>query len=365
MRPTTVAIAFFFFGTVFATPIFPLDRNSVELVKRSDPPGEIPTTGDPSVGSPSEPKRGRARNRGGSVGSTRGRGGKVAQLKGESAAESSTSRSPKRKASDTEGEGSPSGAKKARCAPKLIKKADFLAALKKIDTSKPLGRGSRGFGVYAIEGEVTGCKAVVKIIIRDDIGPDDVKKISGEVAGLRQVEQLLGWGRLKNPDIDYILMRNMGVSLSATGLKDEAFITRKQNEALERYRTEYHLSHSDPKGHNNYLWYIDEKAAESDMDARYTVNVVDWADPIRIGPDGTKYAKAPTAITISATDGIFVPKGSPESSKKATTSPSGSDGEKKVEPAASFSKGDRSSKRLSNKAKGKTMEEATPSTDQE
>jgi hypothetical protein len=73
-----------------------------------------------------------------------------------------------------------------------------------------------------------------------------VKKVSNEVANLRQAKQLFGWGRRTAPPLDYILMRNMGVPLTKTPLtlaKDADFIKRKKDEALKRYEDEFHLKH--------------------------------------------------------------------------------------------------------------------------
>ena len=100
--------------------------------------------------------------------------------------------------------------------------------------------------VWHLTQEVNGFRAVVKIIDRDRLGDDEINKIPKEVAGLSQVKQLLGWGRRIKPNLDYVLMKHMGVPLADTGLdavKDKVFIEKKKTEALNRYETEFHLKH--------------------------------------------------------------------------------------------------------------------------
>jgi len=326
MRLTTVTIAFFFFGTVFAMPIFSLPGNLVELSKRMDPEGSTSDAAStaPNRGRGSTPGRGRS-----------GRKGKVANLQAEegvaSAGSRSRSSSSKRKDSGDEGSRSTSR-KRAKCEPDLVTKEEFLDALKHIDQSKPAGRGSQGLAVYHVDLLVKGCRAVVKIIDRDRLDTDAVKKITGEVAGLRQVKQLFAWGRRTKPKLDYILMKNMGVPLSQTKLdptKDAEFITNKKTKALELFQKEFKLKHGDPTGNDNYLWYINDEE-DPDMDARYDVNVIDWADAEKIGPDTNDFAQAPKPYPVPDEKDIFGPTESPESSKKGSSSPpSNSDDEKK------------------------------------
>ncbi|KAF8800623.1 hypothetical protein BYT27DRAFT_7245606 [Phlegmacium glaucopus] len=330
MRLTTVTIAFIFFGTVFATPIFPLRGNPVELSKRTEPEGST-TTGGAAGGDNPPPIRGRKSTRG----STRGRGsskgkGKVANLQAEEGAASagsiSRSSSSKRKASGDEGSRSTSR-KRAKCEPNLSTKEEFLNALRDIDRSKPPSRGSQGFGVYYIKGLVQGCEAVVKIIDRGRLDDDAVKRITGEVTSLRQVEQLFAWGRRAKPELDYILMKNMGVPLSKTKLdliNDKNFIEKKEKEALDRAEAKFHLHHDDPKGHGNYLWDI-KNEEDPNMDARYDVNVVDWDGATRIGTH--LFAQAPPQYPVPNERDIFGPTKSPESSK-GSTPPSNSDDER-------------------------------------
>ncbi|KAF8347197.1 hypothetical protein F5887DRAFT_49605 [Amanita rubescens] len=336
MRLTSVTIAFIFFSTVFATPIFRLRGNAVELSKRVLPGETTTTTG--AAGGDDQPGRGRKPSRG-----------------------VPRSASSKRKATDIGDEGADGSRsrskKRVTCAPDLITKEEFFEALKHIDKSKPAGRGSQGLAVYHITELVQGCKAVVKIMDRTRLDAAAIRKVSNEVANLRQAKQLFGWGRRTIPALDYILMRNMGVPLAKTPLdlaKDAAFIQKKKDEALKRYEDEFHLKHGDPAGNGNYLWYINEEVEASDMENRYTVNVVDWADAEKIGPDTNVFAQAPPAHTIPDTKDIFGPTSSPESStKESTTPPSQSDEEMKANiPSHSGATGTRSSTRLAAKGQG-------------
>jgi hypothetical protein len=117
------------------------------------------------------------------------------------------------------------------------------------------------------------------------------------------------------------------------------------------------VGYSDPAGNGNYLWYINEEVPESDMDNHYTVNVVDWADAEKIGPDTNTFAQAPPPFAISDTKDIFGPKESPESStKESATPPSHSDEEMKAGTSGtninSGATGTRTSARLAAKRPG-------------
>ncbi|KAF8343387.1 hypothetical protein F5887DRAFT_1212551 [Amanita rubescens] len=305
MRLTTVTIAFIFFGTVFATPIYPLRGNPVALSKRA----KDSTSTDTGTG---EPPRGRGRGRGRGM----GRGGTG----------TGASSSPKRKASSKSQSGS---RKRAKCEPNPVSEAVFLEALRHINP-KFAGRGSRALAVFPISEPVGGCQAVVKIISTHEsrnLDAEDLAKIPEEVAGLAQVKQLLGWGTRKNPPLEYILMKHVGdplVEMAEKGLtlaNNKEFIERKQAAALELYRTELHLEHGDPTGHDNYLWTFHEDADETDMDARFTVDVVDWDEAKQVGPEGTQYAKAPTPYNVPDERAIYAPTDTPKSSDKASSSP--------------------------------------------
>jgi len=282
---------------------------------------------------PPNPSRGRTRSRGNARGRGGSRKGKVANLQAEEGAggSQSPSQSPKRKASGDE-ESQSTSRKRTKCDSNVITKKDFLEALKRIDKSKPAGKGSQGLAVYHINGPVQGCMAVVKIIDRDRLDSEAAGKISREVANLRQVKQLLAWGRRNQPKLDYILMRNMGVPLSKTKLdpiKDAEFITEKKTEALKRYEAEYHLKHGDPNGNGNYLWDIKDEE-NPDMNARYDVNVIDWAEATQIDPATNIFAQPSSRYVVPNDKDIFGPKESPESSKKGSSTPnSNSDNESK------------------------------------
>jgi len=352
MRLTTVTIAFIFFGTVFATPILSLRGNPVALSKRTK--GSTSTeagAGDESGG--------RGRGRGSRRGSLRGSTGAGA------------SRSPKRKPSDKSQSGP---RKRAKCEPNPVPEDVFLEALRHINPN-PVGKGSRGLAVFSIDGPVQGCQAVVKIISTHEsrnLDAKDIAKISKEVAGLAQVKQLLGWGKRKNPPLEYILMKHVGLPLAKMaekGLtleKNKEFIETKQAAALAHYRTELHLEHGDPAGHDNYLWTFHEDADETDMDARFTVDVVDWDDATQVGPEGTQYATAPKPYNVPNEKAILAPTNTPESSDKASTPAKNYDEEaeklekaskKEKEAAASLHNtsggGSRRSSRISNKGKKK------------
>jgi len=334
MRLSTITIAFVFFATVFASPIYPLRGNAIELSKRGDE-GETMPDISAGGGGGDPPQRGRPLRKASTstrAGVAKGKA-KAVPAEGENSdAEASKSPTGATKRTKTQGSRSVSN-KRAKCNnPDLLNRADFLEALKHIQKDKPAGQGSQGLAVYHMTEEIKGCRAVVKIIDRDRLDTAAVNKIPNEVAGLSQVKQLFGWGRRTSPNFDYVLMKNMGVPLSQTGLdatKDAAFIQKKKTEALQRYETEFHLKHGDPAGNGNYLWYINEDIPATDPEARFTVEVIDWADHVQIGPEGTQYAPVPTKFVVPNDASIYAPEGSPESSKVGShTPPTNSEGDK-------------------------------------
>jgi len=327
MRLTTVTLAFIFFGTVFATPVFSPRGNTVELSKRMPPKA---STDDVSP----SPNRGRSRTKGTGGRSAKARGKQKVTGGGDGAGDGSeedNSRAgSKRKASGQAGSRKRSKKNDKNCVDGLVSEEQFMQALKKIN-KKFLGRGSQGLAVFAIDEYVNGCDAVVKIIDRVRLDDDQKKRIPIEVAGLLQAKQLLGWGTRAKPQLDYILMKHMGGPLSDTNLnpiEDGKIIDELKSEALQRYETEFGLKHLDPKGNGNYLWEARDEE-NTDKKLRYIVNVIDWADYEVVGPEGTKL-KAPKAFVVPNDKTIYGPTSSPESSDK-----SGSDGENKAAQPAS------------------------------
>jgi len=345
MRLTTVTLAFIFFGTVFATPVFPPRGNTVELSKRMPPKGPTDTA------SPS-PSRGRSRKKKSST--SRGKG-KQKATGGEDGGEDDGSQErsgSKRKRPAESGSRKRSKKNDKNCQKGLVTEQVFIDAMKKIN-KKYLGRGSQGLAVFPIDELVNGCDAVVKIVDRVRLDDDQKAKIPVEVAGLLQAEQLLGWGTRAKPQLDYILMLNMGGPLKDTNLnpiEDGKIITEMKDAALQHYETQFGLKHLDPAGNGNYLWEaLDEE--NPDKKARYIVNVIDWADYETVGPMHGVKLKAPTAFVVPNDKTIYGPTSSPESSDKSDKSDGENKGEKPVNiyqqpnPA-----GSRSSSRIKAKA---------------
>jgi hypothetical protein len=114
------------------------------------------------------------------------------------------------------------------------------------------------------------------------------------------------------------------------------------------------VGYSDPTGNSNYVWNINEKVPESDMDNRYNVNVVDWANAEKIDPKNNKFVKTPRAFTVPDEPDIYGPTVSPASSKKGSNTPpsGGSDGEGKMPDIyKNTGAGERKSGRIAKKAK--------------
>jgi len=343
MRLTTVTLAFIFFGTVFATPVFPPRGNAVELSKRMPPKGSTDTA------SPS-PSRGRSRKKKSSTSRARGKQ-KATGDEGDGEDDGTPERSgSKRKAPDDASGSRKRGKKNVEvCKDGLVSEDVFMAAMRNINKNY-IGQGSQGLAVYKINGLVNGCNAVVKIIDRVRFDDAQKKKIPVEVAGLLQAQQLLGWGTRAKPQLDYILMKHMGGPLRDTNLRpieDGQIIEELKAAALQRYENQFNLKHLDPAGNGNYLW---EPVNEDDADkkARYIVNVIDWADYETIGPMHGVTLKPPTAFVVPNEKAIYGPTSSPESSDKPS---SGSDGEKKADKAGKYNiyagaTGSRSSSRV-------------------
>jgi len=340
MRLTSVAITFIFFGTVLATPIYPLRGNAVELSKRAGTETAMPgLTGGDGGGSDGEgagerptsppPTRGRRKSR--------GRGGSISSVnKGKTRTDvlategqdsdgeiKDTTATGGRKRSRSGQGRSTSGSKVRRTT--MVKQAQFSEAMGKIMTESTVGTaGSRSLGVYHIEGEVNGHAAVVKII--DD--RLDEKEIRNEVARDRKADQLLGWGwkaaKGGRPKIAYILLMNMGVHVSKVpGLdlanqEDQDFVKNKKDQALAHHETHYGLKHTDPEGDGNFLWKHNPQGATKDE--QYNVTPIDWEGAQVVSGSAT----APPALVVPPN--TFVPPESQKSSDKASTE--GSQGKK-------------------------------------
>jgi len=330
MRLTTVTLAFIFFGTVFATPIFPLRGNAIELSKRATEGESMPGLGGGGDGeeppkSPITRGRGSTRTRGGRKG--KGRADPVPEGDSDTGVSPSGKRTKSQASRSADSKRTKSG---SRSRGNLVTKVVFLAALRTIKQEGAAGVGSQSLGVFHINELVNGRKAVVKIV--DDRVTD--KEVRLEAARLNHVGHLFAWGRRKTaPRHYYLLMENMGErvdkmeGLDPTKPEGEKYINDKKAAALEEQQNKHKLTHKDPAGNDNYLWQHNKDAPEGE-DA-YTVNVVDWAGAEKTDPQG-KYATAPTLFEVP--DDIFAPKESPKSSKKGTSSPSDGNSDGKTTP---------------------------------
>jgi hypothetical protein len=192
MRLATVTLAFLFFSTVLATPIYRTHGDTVAFTKRNDPVKKAIST--------------------------------------------STKKSPN----------STPGRKRLQC--KRATTSELIAALQTIDHQKPIGSGKDG-AVYHLTAKVDNHDAVVKIVKTAKM---HVARIKEEVENLMQVKQFLGWGRmtsLSGEELDYIIMPHMGIPFSETKM-DASHIRTLKEAALERYRKAYHLIHGDATDNN-------------------------------------------------------------------------------------------------------------------
>jgi len=341
MRLTSVTLAFIFFGTVFATPIFPLRGNAVELSKRADPEAAIPDLtgggdGEPPnsptsrPGTPSSPARGRGSKRRarGSV-SSLNKGKKRADVLAAEAQDSDgeireTSTGGRKRSKSGQGRSS-SASKKAKS--DLLTQEQFDVALNNIVQGAIVGTaGSMSLGVYHISGQVLGHTAVVKII-DNRMTP---AKIRGEVARDRTVDHLLGWGwTTGSRKLAYIVLKNMGTHVSTMpGLdlntkEDQDFVKNKKDQALAHHEAEYGLKHTDPEGDGNYLWKHNPDGATKDE--QYHVTPIDWD-----GAKNTGGGRLTTPPPLVVQNGVYAPASSQQSSDKA--SPSDGSGGNKTPP---------------------------------
>jgi len=352
MRLTSVTLTFIFFGTVFATPIYPLRGNAVELYKRASEGQPMPGLGGDGEDPPQSPARGRGKTRV-SGGNRKGKQKAAPAITGEGdGSDAGDSKSPTGSKRRKSQQGSRSASNKRKKS-NLVTEAVFVAALRNIKQEGTAGQGSRSLGVYHITQPVEGHGAVVKII-DDRLTESEVRT---EVSRLNHVGQLLGWGQRKaTPKLFYVLMENKGVrldkveGLDPTDPDHRTFIDNKKNAALTQQEEEHQLKHDDPKGDDNYLWEVNPDAAS--QEDRYKVNVVDWAGATKTGPKGTSYSRAPKLFDVP--NDIYAPKGSQKSSKKGTSTPSdGNSGGDKTPPRTGHS-GDRKGLRSQSRSKAET-----------
>jgi hypothetical protein len=328
MRLAHLTIAFFFLGTAFAKPIYPLrGSDAINLSKRMNDPAEAST----SVGQPTsitgDATRGRSNTRKGSGGGRKRPAGDLPE--GDTGASRSRSRLGRED---------------------LATRTELLAALRNIQQANYAGRGSNSLAVYRIQGMVKGHPAVVKIINRATASQEVVNGIPGEVRNLRQVGQLLGWGRRTTPQLDYILMINMGGPLSSTDLDPEAdkdLILQMRHTALQEYQTQHHLTHVDRDGVDNYVWDLVAPDSANKAD-RWKCHVIDWAGATRTNAAGAIYKDDPPRYSVPNEKRIYAPLVSPASSQHggSTTPPSG--GEPAVQHTGAT--GTRGSRRLAGQA---------------
>jgi hypothetical protein len=327
MRLAHLTIAFFFLGTVCAKPIYPLrDSDAINLSKRMNDPAEAST----SVGQPTsitgDATRGRSNSRKGSG------GGRKRPPGGPAEGDAGASRSRSRLGRED-----------------LATRTELLTALRNIQPANYAGRGSNSLAVYHIQGTVKGHPAVVKIINRATASPEVVNGIPSEVRNLRQVGQLLGWGRRTAPQLDYILMINKGGPLASTDLDpvaDKDLIAQMRHAALQEYQSQHHLTHVDPNGVDNYVWDLVAPGSTNKAD-RYKCHVIDWAGATRTNAADAIYKDDPPRYSVPNEQRIYAPLVSPASSQHGSTTPP-SGGEPAVQHTGAT--GTRGSRRLAGQA---------------
>jgi len=206
MRFTIVTLAFLFFSTVVATPIFRTDaEDSVSLTRRSHTVGSNPRKRQGSPGGSGPRTTSKSAARSGSTGGT-------------------TARNPHVKCKRATNE--------------------IIQALSpgNIIEDKPL-KENQYCDVFKLKAKIDGKEAVVKII---ENGMVDQEQIEEEVTALQTNGQLLGWGHTPDQKLYYLVMEYMGVPLEETPFKeDHERITKLKTAAINRYKLHYGLTHDD------------------------------------------------------------------------------------------------------------------------
>lgn len=118
----------------------------------------------------------------------------------------------------------------------------LMEALRTVDEKHPLldpeWTNNLNCGVYHLTEKVDNENVILKVII------SGVREPEREAWGNYNVGQLLGWAHTPNKVLYYLFIKNMGVLLQDTELKDDPNQVRElKREAIQRYRSQYHLRH--------------------------------------------------------------------------------------------------------------------------
>ncbi|KAF8344957.1 hypothetical protein F5887DRAFT_1282947 [Amanita rubescens] len=255
MRFSTITLAFLFFTTVFATPIFRAGAdNNISLAKRTKTgvPSRQSTmsgtrkpkswTGGPkSKTSKSKPSTGGPKSKTShSKLSTSGPKSKTSQSK------PSTGR-PKSKTSKSKSNTSAGRGKKTPCNGKRATPTELQAALHPNNIGQTFSLSHAEWRrVYKLKSKVDGKEAIVKISII--VSEDELEDVEREVTALKANHQFIGWGHSRDKKVFYIVMEYMGVPLEKTpeAFKgDTAKVTEAKKATIARYKQHFGLIHTD------------------------------------------------------------------------------------------------------------------------
>ncbi|KAG6864313.1 hypothetical protein C0991_010542 [Blastosporella zonata] len=135
-----------------------------------------------------------------------------------------------------------------------------------------------------------GKEAVVKVVDTSRPG-GSAESVTKEVANLKTVNQLLGWGEKKNDARDhhffYIIMPNMGVSAKDTKLSEEQLGDIVKT-AKANYLAKYHMENKD-QNPNNYVY--------RQVDGKWQAEIIDWARATYYGKTPQPAAGTPEEVT--------------------------------------------------------------------
>ncbi|KAF8331828.1 hypothetical protein F5887DRAFT_56745 [Amanita rubescens] len=261
MRVTSVTLAFIFFSTVLATPIY-LTRGdtTASLAKRNKHTSSAGSTQKtPST----------ARRSSGQVSASGPRSGKTAKT-----AKTKTN-SPKHQ----------------QC--KRVTPSELVKALRSVDGPE-IGAGKFG-KTYRLTQKFENQAAVVKVVKTKEQGEETIKQ---EVTNLKHVKQFLAWGHKEAADgidaMDFIVMPDMGMSYKEAKLSPTE-ANELMTKASENYKTEFGMTHDDLHLANALF----KKVGET-----YVCHLVDWLWAIN---GQTHFEDPGHPIPIGADDCVFNP----------------------------------------------------------
>jgi len=264
MRVTSVTLAFIFFSTVLATPIY-LTRGdtTASLAKRNKHTSSAGSTQKtPST----------ARRSSGQVSASGPRSGKTTK----------TAKTTKTKTNSP---------KHQQC--KRVTPSALVKALQSVDGLE-IGAGQFG-KTYRLTQKFENQAAVVKVIKTKAQGAETIKQ---EVTNLKHVRQLLAWGHREAADgvdaMDFIVMPDMGKTYKEEGLSPTE-AKEMMMKASENYKTEFGMTHDDLHLGN---------ALFKKVGGTYVCHLVDWL----FATNGqTRFEDPGHPIPIEADDCVFNP----------------------------------------------------------